>query len=46
MGIKIIMSGDTEVEIIILKFHQRKSPISADDVDDKKIVVSNKFPFG
>ena len=29
-----------------LRFHQYKSPISINDTDINKIVVSNKFPFG
>ena len=28
------------------EFHQYKSPISINDIDINKIVVSNKFPFG
>ena len=28
------------------KFHQNKSPISTNDIDINKIVVSNKLPFG
>ena len=28
------------------KFHENKSPISINDIDIKKMEVSNKFPFG
>ena len=35
---------DTEIEED--KFHQYKNPISINDIDTNKIVVSNKFSFG
>ena len=35
---------DTEIEKY--KFHQYKSPISTDNIDNNKIVVSNKVSFG
>ena len=35
---------DTEIEKY--KFHQYKSPISIDNIDVNKIVVSNKISFG
>ena len=33
-------------EIEEYKFHQNKSPISINDIDINKIVVSYKLPFG
>ena len=44
MDKKMINFDDTEIKKY--KFHQNKSPISINDKDIKKIVVSNKFPFG
>ena len=35
--------NDTEIQEY--KFHQYKSPISINNIDINKIVVSNKFPF-
>ena len=43
MDKKIIKLDDTEIERY--KFHQYKSPISINDIDINKIVVSNKLPF-
>ena len=40
----IIKFDDTETEQ--RKFHQNKSPISINDIDIIKIVVSNKLPYG
>ena len=42
MGKEIIRFGNIEVE----KSHQCKSPISINDVDISKIVVTNWVPFG
>ena len=36
-------TDDTKIEEY--EFHQRKSPISINDIDINKIVISNKFPF-
>ena len=36
-------TDDTKIEEY--EFHQRKSPISINDIDNNKIVISNKFPF-
>ena len=44
MDKKFIKFDDTETEEF--EFHQFKSPISINDLDVNKIVVSNKFPFG
>ena len=44
MDKKIIKFDDTEIEEY--KFHQYKSPTSINNIDIKKIVVSNKVPFG
>ena len=44
MDKKIIKFDNTETEKY--KFQQHKSPISIDNIDIKKIVVSNKFSFG
>ena len=41
---KIINFGETEIEKH--KFHHHESPISTYDVDDNKILVSNKDSFG
>ena len=41
---KIIKFDDTKIEEY--KFHQNKIPISINDIDINKIVVSNKLPFG
>ena len=41
---KIIKFGDCEIEEY--EFHQHESPISKNDIDTNKIVVSNKFTFG
>ena len=41
---KIMKLYDTEIEKY--KFHQYKSPISTDNIDNNKIVVSNKVSFG
>ena len=43
MDRKIIKFDDAEIEEY--KFHKHKSPISINDVDVNKIVVSNKLPF-
>ena len=43
MDEKIIKFHDTEIEEY--KFHQYKSPISINEIDINKIVVSKKFPF-
>ena len=43
MDKRIIKFDDTKIEKY--KFHQNKSPISINDIDINKIVVSNKFPF-
>ena len=40
----IIKFGDIEIEK--LKFHQHKSPISINNIDINKILVSNKVSFG
>ena len=44
MDQKIIKFDDTEIEKY--KFHQYKSPVSIDNIDVNKIVVSNKISFG
>ena len=44
MDKKIIKSDETEIKEY--KFYQIKSPISINDIDINKIIVSNKFPFG
>ena len=44
MDKKFIKFDDTEIEEF--EFHQYKSPISINDLDINKIIVSNKFPFG
>ena len=44
MDIKITKFDDTEIQEY--KFHQYESPISINNIDINKIVVSNKFPFG
>ena len=43
-GKKIIKFGDIEIEK--KKFHQYKSPLSINNIDINKIVVSNKVSFG
>ena len=43
MDKKIIKFDDTEIEEY--KFHQNKSPISINNIDINKIVVSNKLRF-
>ena len=43
MDKKAIKFDDTEIQEY--KFHQYKSPISINNIDINKIVVSNKFPF-
>ena len=43
MDKRIIKFDDTKIEKY--KFHQNKNPISINDIDINKIVVSNKFPF-
>ena len=43
MDNKIIKFDDTEIQEY--EFHQYKSPISINNIDINKIVVSNKFPF-
>ena len=43
MGKKIIKFHDTKIEIY--KYHQRRGPTSIDNIDVKKIVVSNKISF-
>ena len=40
----VIKFGDTETEEH--KFYQNKSPISINDIDTIKIVVSNELPYG
>ena len=44
MDKKIIKFDDTKIEEY--EFHQHKSPISINDIDINKIVVSNKLHFG
>ena len=44
MDKKIIKFDDTDIEKY--KFHQYKRPISTDNIDVNKIVVSNKISFG
>ena len=44
MDKKVIKFDDTEIEEY--KYHQNKSPISINNVDINKIVVSNKLHFG
>ena len=44
MDKKIIKFHDTGIEKY--KFHQYKSPILIDNIDNNKIVVSNKVSFG
>ena len=44
MDKKIIKFDDTEIEEY--KFYQNKSPISINNIDNNKIVVSNKPHFG
>ena len=39
----VIRFGDTEIEK--QKFHQHKRPISIENIDVNKIVVSNKVSF-
>ena len=41
---KYVKFDDTEIEKH--KFHQHKSPISIDNIDANKIVVSDKISFG
>ena len=41
---KIIKFDDNETEEY--EFYQYKTPISINDIDINKIVISNKFPFG
>ena len=41
MDKKIIKFDDTEIEEF--QFHQYKSPISINNIDIKKMIVSNKF---
>ena len=43
MDKKIIKFDDTEIEEF--EFHQHKSPISINDINIDKIVVSDKLPF-
>ena len=44
MDKKAIKFDDTEIEEY--KYHQNKSPISINNIDINKIVVSNKLHFG
>ena len=44
MDKKIIKFDDTEIEIY--KFHQYERPISIDNINANKIIVSNKISFG
>ena len=44
MDKEIIKFDDTEIEEN--EFHQQKNPISINNIDVNKIVVSNKLPFG
>ena len=44
MNKKVIKFDSTEIEEF--EFHQYKSPISINDIDNNKLVVSNKLPFG
>ena len=44
MDKKVIKFDDTEIEEY--KYHQNKSPISINNIDINKIVVSNKLHFG
>ena len=43
MNKNIIKVDNTEIEEY--KYHQNKSPISINNIDINKIVVSNKLPF-
>ena len=43
MDNKTIKFDDTEIEEY--KFHQHKFPISINNIDINKIVISNKLPF-
>ena len=44
MDKKVLKFDDTEIEEY--KYHQKKSPISINNKDINKIVVSNKLHFG
>ena len=44
MDKKIIRFDDTQIEEY--EFHQYKSPISINNIDINKTVVSTEFPFG
>ena len=44
MDKKIIKFNDTEIEEY--RFHQHKIPLSINNININKIVVSNKLPFG
>ena len=44
MNKTIMKFDDTDIEKY--KFHQYKRPISIDNIDANKIVVSNKISFG
>ena len=44
MDKKIVKFDDTEIEEY--QFHQYKSPISINNIDINKILLSYKFPFG
>ena len=44
MGKKLIKFGNTEIKKHT--FHQHNSPISINNIDINKIVVSNKVSFG
>ena len=46
MDEQIITIDDTQIESPMLPFHQHKSPISIDNINIDKIVVSNKVSFG
>ena len=44
MDKEVIKFGDTEIEEY--KFHQHEIPISINDIDTNKVVVSSELPFG
>ena len=44
MDKRITKFGDAEIEKY--KFHQHKSPVSTNNIDINKIVLSNNLPFG
>ena len=44
MDKEVIKFGDTKIEEY--KFHQHEIPISINDIDTNKVVVSSELPFG